>query len=274
MKTRIPLGRVAFEESRLFAIAGPCVMESDEVCLRVAETLAAVADRLGMAVAFKSSFDKANRTSGTSYRGPGMEVGLKILERVKSVSGLPVVTDVHEPSQATIAAEVADMLQIPAFLCRQTDLIRAAGATGRPVNLKKGQFASPQVMHEAVRKARDAGAGGVAVTERGAFFGYDDLVVDMRFFSVMRGTDALLIFDATHSVQRPAGLGDRSGGRREFVRPLALAAVAAGADGLFIETHPNPEEALCDGPVMLPLDSLEALLRRALAVRAALDDAR
>jgi len=201
-----------------------------------------------------------------SFRGPGLESGLRILEEVKRQTGLPVLTDIHEASQASVVAEVADILQIPAFLCRQTDLIMAAAATAKPVNLKKGQFASPAVMREAVRKARAGGAKHILVTERGNFFGYSDLVVDMRIFHAMSDIGALLVFDATHSVQSPAGLGDASGGRREFAEPLALAAIAAGADGLFIETHPDPDSALCDGPVMLPLERLEGLLQKALAV--------
>ena len=263
---RISLPQTELTDSKLFLIAGPCVIESREVCLTVAEHLKQISRNLDIAVVFKSSFDKANRTSVGSFRGPGLEAGLQILDEVKHHTGLSVLTDIHEASQASAVAEVADILQIPAFLCRQTDLIMAAAATAKPLNLKKGQFASPTVMREAVRKARAGGAEHILVTERGNFFGYSDLVVDMRVFHALSDIRALLVFDATHSVQSPAGLGNASGGSREFAEPLALAAVAAGADGLYIETHPDPDFALCDGPVMLPLQRLEGLLQRALAV--------
>ena len=263
---RIKIRKSELSSDSLFLIAGPCVIESDDLCLAVAEELSGIAEHLGIPVVFKSSFDKANRTSLSSYRGPGLEEGLRVLERVREKTGLPVLTDIHQPEQAAPAAEVVDLLQIPAFLCRQTDLILAAAATGKPLNIKKGQFASPTVMREAVKKALSGGASGIMLTERGNFFGYTDLVVDMRVFSTLSDTDALLVFDATHSVQSPAGLGSASGGNRQFVEPLALAAVAAGAHGLFIETHPDPDSALCDGPVMLPLALLQPLIQKALGV--------
>ena len=225
-------------------------------------------------IIFKASFDKANRSNADAARGPGLEQGLAALARVREATGLPIITDVHLPEQCAPAAEVADVLQIPAFLCRQTDLLLAAGRTGRPVNVKKGQWMQPEAMRGAVNKVRRAGgsAGGqIAVTERGTFFGYGDLVVDMRSFARMRDAcDVPVIFDATHSVQRPGqGVGGASGGAREFIPPLALAAVAAGADGLFMETHPDPDRAPSDGPNMIPLAELDALIDRMLAVREA-----
>jgi 2-dehydro-3-deoxyphosphooctonate aldolase (KDO 8-P synthase) len=257
-----------FPSDRLFLIAGPCVLERDELQLRVAERLARLAERVPGGIVFKASFDKANRSNPGAERGPGIEEGLAALERVRAASGLPVLTDVHLPDQCAPAAEVVDVLQIPAFLCRQTDLLLAAGATGKPVNVKKGQWMHPEGMRGAVAKVRGAGPGEVAVTERGTFFGYGDLVVDMRSFARLRAAcDAPVIFDATHSVQRPGqGEGGASGGAREFVPPLALAAVAAGADGLFIETHPDPDRAPSDGPNMLPLDALDDLLARLVDV--------
>jgi 2-dehydro-3-deoxyphosphooctonate aldolase (KDO 8-P synthase) len=225
-------------------------------------------------VIFKASFDKANRSNANAARGPGLEEGLAALARVREATGLPVLTDVHLPEQCAVAAQVADVLQIPAFLCRQTDLLFAAGRTGRPVNVKKGQWMQPEAMRGAVNKVRRAGGGEggqVAVTERGTFFGYGDLVVDMRSFVRMRAAcDVPVIFDATHSVQRPGqGVDGASGGAREFIPPLALAAVAAGADGLFMETHPDPDNAPSDGPNMVPLAELDALVDQLLAVREA-----
>ncbi len=255
----------------LFLIAGPCVLEGDDLNLRVAEKLARLAEQLPGGIIFKASFDKANRSNPGAARGPGILDGLERLSRVRRETGLPLLTDVHLPDQCAPAAEVADVLQIPAFLCRQTDLLQAAGATGRAVNVKKGQWLQPEGMRGAVAKVRGAAPSGhstVAVTERGTFFGYGDLVVDMRVFSRMREEcDVPVIFDATHSVQRP-GLGKlgASGGAREFIPPLALAAIAAGADGLFIETHPAPARAPSDGPNMLPLDDLEPLVKRAVDV--------
>ncbi len=257
---------------RLFLIAGPCVVENDALHLRVAERLARLAERVPGGVIFKASFDKANRSNAGAPRGPGMEAGLAALERVRAETGLPVLTDVHLPGQCAVAAEVVDVLQIPAFLCRQTDLLVAAGATGRPVNVKKGQWMHPEGMAGAVAKVRGAhpgetsAHGEVAVTERGSFFGYGDLVVDMRSFARMRAAcDAPAIFDGTHSVQRPGmGEGGASGGAREFIPGLTLAAVAAGADGLFLETHPTPDQAPSDGPNMLQLDALDDLVARAV----------
>ncbi|HEY0971933.1 MAG TPA: 3-deoxy-8-phosphooctulonate synthase [Gemmatimonadales bacterium] len=257
---------------RLFLIAGPCVVENDALHLRVAERLARLAERVPGGVIFKASFDKANRSNVGAPRGPGMESGLAALERVRAETGLPVLTDVHLPEQCAAAAEVVDVLQIPAFLCRQTDLLVAAGATGKPVNVKKGQWMHPEGMAGAVAKVRSArpgaagAAGDLAVTERGTFFGYGDLVVDMRSFPRMRAAcDAPTVFDGTHSVQRPGmGEGGASGGAREFIPGLTLAAVAAGADGLFLETHPMPDQAPSDGPNMLPLDALDDLVARAV----------
>jgi 2-dehydro-3-deoxyphosphooctonate aldolase (KDO 8-P synthase) len=275
-----------FRDDALFVIAGPCVLEDDALNLRVAEHLAKLADKVPGGIVYKASFDKANRSNAQAHRGPGIEEGLRALERVKKASGLRVLTDVHLPDQCAAVAEVADVLQIPAFLCRQTDLLEAAGATGKAVNIKKGQWLHPEGMRGAVEKVREATSGkrhadgdrrlslpasrlsDIAVTERGTFFGYGDLVVDMRDFARMRESAGVpVIFDATHSVQRPGqGSGGSSGGAREFIPPLALAAVAAGADGLFLETHPNPDQAPSDGPNMLPLNELESLLDRVLAV--------
>ena len=256
--------RPVFPRNALFLIAGPCVLEDDGLNLRVAEHLARLAERVPGGVLFKASFDKANRSAAGAPRGPGLERGLTALARVREATGLRVLTDVHLPEQCAPAAETADVLQIPAFLCRQTDLLEAAGRTGRPVNIKKGQWLAPEGMRGAVSKVR--GAAEVAVTERGSFFGYGDLVVDMRSFARMReACDATVIFDATHSVQRPGlGVGGSSGGAREFVPTLALAAVAAGTDGLFMETHPDPDHAPSDGPNMLPLTELDVLVERAV----------
>ena len=256
-----------FPADRLFLIAGPCVLERDELQLRVAEHLARLAEQVPGGIIFKASFDKANRSNPGAARGPGLDEGLAALARVRDASGLPILTDVHLPEQCAPAAEVVDVLQIPAFLCRQTDLLVAAGATGKPVNVKKGQWMHPEGMAGAVAKVRGAGAAGeIAVTERGTFFGYGDLVVDMRSFTRMRESCAApVIFDGTHSVQRPGqGVGGASGGAREFIPPLTLAAVAAGADGLFLETHPTPDTAPSDGPNMLPLPALDDLVLRAV----------
>ena len=256
----------AFPRDRLFLIAGPCVLESDDLNLRVAEAVARVGEKLPGGVIFKASFDKANRSNADGARGPGLEAGIAALERVKRASGLRVLTDVHLPEQCAAVAQVADALQIPAFLCRQTDLLLAAGATGLPVNVKKGQWMHPEGMAGAVAKVRSTGNGQVAVTERGTFYGYGDLVVDMRAFVRMReACNAPVIFDATHSVQRPGqGEGGASGGAREFIPVLLGAAMAAGADGFFLETHPDPEAAPSDGPNMLPLGELDGAVRRAL----------
>ncbi len=263
-----------FPADRLFLIAGPCQLEDDTLNLRVAEALARLAEHVPGGIIFKASFDKANRSNVDGVRGPGLEAGLAALARVRAATGLPILTDVHEASQCAIAAEVVDVLQIPAFLCRQTDLLLAAGATGKAVNVKKGQWMHPDGMRGAVRKV-EAGAalaaveaGALAVTERGTFFGYGDLVVDMRSFARMRAScDVPVIFDATHSVQRPGqGVGGTSGGAREFIPPLTLAAIAAGAQGLFIETHPDPDHAPSDGPNMVRLDQLGDLMARVVDI--------
>ncbi len=253
-----------------FLIAGPCVVESDDLNLRVGEALAALGARLGIGVIYKASYDKANRSRLKAARGPGLEAGLRALEAVRTATGLPVLTDVHETGQVAAAAQVADVLQIPAFLCRQTDLLVAAGKAGRPVNVKKGQWMTPEGMRGAVEKVRAGGGGApeIAITERGTFFGYGDLVVDMRSFARLRAAcNVPVIFDATHSVQQP-GQGDdgASGGLRAFIPPLLYAAAAAGADGFFLETHPEPARAPSDGPNMVPLDELEGIVQRALDV--------
>jgi len=263
-----------FPSDRLFLIAGPCQLEDDALNLRVAEALARLAEHVPGGVIFKASFDKANRSNVDGVRGPGLEAGLAALDRVRAATGLPILTDVHEASQCAMAAQVVDVLQIPAFLCRQTDLLLAAGATGKAVNVKKGQWMHPEGMTGAVRKV-EAGAalagrelGALAVTERGTFFGYGDLVVDMRAFARMRAACSVpVIFDATHSVQQPGkGQGGASGGAREFIPPLTFAAVAAGAQGLFLETHPNPNVAPSDGPNMIPLADLPALVQQAVDI--------
>jgi 2-dehydro-3-deoxyphosphooctonate aldolase (KDO 8-P synthase) len=254
-----------------FLIAGPCVLEDDRVNLAVAEALAEIGAGLGLPVVFKASFDKANRSSAGSPRGPGMDEGLRRLETVRTETGLPLLTDVHLPEQCAAAAEVVDALQIPAFLCRQTDLLEAAGATGRPVNVKKGQWMAPAEMRGAVEKVRGAGSSAVAVTERGTFFGYGNLVVDMRSFALLgEACDAPAIFDGTHSVQRPGEGAGVSGGEPRHIPALVRAAIAAGADALFLETHPDPARGLSDTTNMLPLARLRPLLEEVLALRAAL----
>jgi 2-dehydro-3-deoxyphosphooctonate aldolase (KDO 8-P synthase) len=247
--------------ARLTLIAGPCVIENEKLCLWVASALKRTCDRLGIFYVFKSSFDKANRTSAKSYRGPGLEAGLKVLAKVRAQVGVPVLTDVHTEAQAAIAGEVVDILQIPAFLCRQTDLLEAAALSGQIVNLKKGQFLSPGEMGLAVEKVKAAGGKKILLTERGTTFGYHNLVADMRSIPIMKQFGCPVIFDATHSVQLPGGGGDKSGGQREFAPVLARAALAAGAHGVFIETHPRPDRALSDGPNMIPLIEMPALLR-------------
>ncbi|HLV25135.1 MAG TPA: 3-deoxy-8-phosphooctulonate synthase [Gemmatimonadales bacterium] len=256
---------------RFFLIAGPCVLEEDSLNLQVGEALARLAERVPGGIVFKASFDKANRSNAGAARGPGIDEGLEKLARVRRETGLPVLTDVHLPEQCAAAAEVVDVLQIPAFLCRQTDLLLAAGATGKPVNVKKGQWLHPEGMRGAVNKVRGASPASsieVAVTERGTFFGYGDLVVDLRSIPRMReACDAPVIFDGTHSVQRPGmGEGGASGGAREFIQPLTLGAIAAGANGIFLETHPDPERSPSDGPNMIPLGQLGELADRALGV--------
>jgi 2-dehydro-3-deoxyphosphooctonate aldolase (KDO 8-P synthase) len=251
----------------LLLIGGPCALESEELARRVAGTMAEICDRLGMCYVFKASFDKANRTSLDSYRGPGLEEGLSILARIRREMNVPVISDIHDVSQVGPAAEVLDILQIPAFLCRQTDLLTAAAATGKTVNVKKGQFVSPWDMENAVNKMRGVGGRKIMLVERGASFGYNNLVVDMRSLPVMRSFGCPVIFDATHSVQLPGGAGGASGGQREFIAPLARAAVAAGIDGLFMEIHPEPDKALCDGPNSIPLAEIESLLVQLQRVR-------
>jgi 2-dehydro-3-deoxyphosphooctonate aldolase (KDO 8-P synthase) len=257
-----------FRRDALFLIAGPCVLEDDTLNLRVAEHLARLADAVPGGIIFKASFDKANRSNAGAHRGPGLDEGLAKLARVREKTGLPLLTDVHLPEQCAATAGVVDVLQIPAFLCRQTDLLVAAGATGKAVNIKKGQWMHPEGMKGAVTKTMKAGASEIALTERGSFFGYGDLVVDMRAFNRMRDAgDAPVIFDATHSVQQPGkGQGGSSGGAREFIPPLTLAAIGAGANGLFMETHPDPDNAPSDGPNMMPLDRLDDLVKRAVDV--------
>jgi 2-dehydro-3-deoxyphosphooctonate aldolase (KDO 8-P synthase) len=254
-----------------FLIAGPCVLEDDRLNLAVGEALARLSEELRLPIVFKASFDKANRSSPGSARGPGMDEGLRKLERVGRETGLPLVTDVHEPDQCEATAQVVDVLQIPAFLCRQTDLLLAAGATGRAVNVKKGQWMAPREMKGAAGKVRGAGASGLAVTERGTFFGYGNLVVDMRGFVQLReACDAPAIFDGTHSVQRPGEGEGISGGEPRFIPYLVRAAVAAGCDAVFLETHPEPEKGLSDTTNMLRLDRLRPLVEEILAIRAAL----
>ena len=261
-----------FRVDGFVVFAGPCVLEDESLNLRVAEGVRDAAAAAGFPAAFKASFDKANRSRSASARGPGLAEGLPALRAVREATGLPVMTDVHEPGQAGPVAEVADVLQVPAFLCRQTDLLRAAGATGKVVNVKKGQWMSPEAMAGAVEKVAEAGAAQVLVTERGTAFGYGDLVVDMRSFERTRkATGAPVVFDGTHSVQRPGlGAGGASGGAPEHIGALARAAVAAGCDGLFAEVHPDPARAPCDGANMLPLDALAELLRSVAAIRTAL----
>jgi 2-dehydro-3-deoxyphosphooctonate aldolase (KDO 8-P synthase) len=259
-------------KSRLFVIAGPCVIESEDHCLQVAHELAAIAQKLDILLIFKSSFDKANRTSGSSFRGPGIDEGLRILEKVREQTGLAVLTDVHEPAQAQKVAEIVDVLQTPAFLARQTDFIRAVAATGKPVNIKKAQFMAPADMANVVEKARAAAieAGhkenNFLLCERGTSFGYNTLISDMRGLAIMAETGYPVVFDATHSVQQPGGLGSHSGGQSQYVPLLARAAVAAGVSGVFMETHPDPANALSDGPNALPLDRFEGLVRQLLAI--------
>ena len=255
-------------------IAGPCVIESRDLALEVAERVKEITDRLGIRYIFKASYDKANRSSGGSFRGPGVEGGLEVLAEVKRTLNLPVLTDIHESRQAAAVAEVVDVLQIPAFLCRQTDLLLAAAeavrGTEKVINVKKGQFLAPWDMAQVVKKLRDAGVDNLWLTERGSSFGYNTLVVDYRGLPQMQELGCPVIFDATHSVQQPGGKGTSTGGQREFVAPLARAAVAVGVDGLFMEVHPDPENALSDGPNMVPLHRLEPLLAQLCEIREAI----
>jgi 2-dehydro-3-deoxyphosphooctonate aldolase (KDO 8-P synthase) len=267
----VPIGNVVCGPGRpLLWIAGPCVIESHELTLRIADTLAELAQRLQLPLVFKASFDKANRTSGKSFRGPGLREGMKTLDAVKRRTGLPVTTDIHETAQVAAVAAVCDLLQVPAFLARQTDLVQAAGKTGRAVNVKKGQFMAPWDMRHVVTKMEEVGNRNLLLTERGATFGYGNLVSDMRSIPWMQDLGCPVIFDATHSVQMPGGAGDRSSGDRRMVPYLARAAVAAGCDGVFLETHPRPDEALSDGPNMVPLHELPDLIQCCLRIRQAI----
>lgn len=252
----------------LLLIAGPCVLESEDLAREVAAALKEMAGRLSISLVFKSSFDKANRTALDSYRGPGMEKGLQILADIRQDFNVPVISDIHETRQVQEAGQVLDVLQIPAFLCRQTDLLVAAARSGKAINLKKGQFVAPWDMANAVNKIRAFGNKNLMLCERGFSLGYNNLVVDMRALPVMHSLGCPVIFDATHSVQLPGGAGNSSGGQREFIAPLARAAVAAGLDGIFMEVHPRPEKALCDGPNSMPLERVEALLKVLLKIHA------
>ena len=262
-------GKFRIGGAGLALIAGPCLVEDYDTTVAIALRLAELATSLAMPLIFKASYDKANRTSVSSPRGPGWREGLEILAAVKEASGMPLLTDVHETVQVTEAAQVADILQIPAFLCRQTDLLVEAGRTGRPVNIKKGQFLAPADIQHAIAKVTSTGNQQVIVTERGSSFGYNNLVVDMRGLTIVRSFGYPVIFDATHSVQLPGGAGGASGGQRQFVATLARAAVAAGVDGIFLEVHPQPGEAPCDGPNMVPLDELRPLLENLQAIHQA-----
>jgi len=250
----------------LFLIAGPCVIESEQLALDTSAELKAITDRLGIHFIYKSSFDKANRSAGSSFRGPGLEQGLRILQKVKHETGVPVITDVHEDTPIDEVADVVDVLQTPAFLCRQTNFIQKVASVGKPVNIKKGQFLAPWDMKNVVDKAQSTGNKQIMVCERGVSFGYNNLVSDMRALAVMRDTGCPVVFDATHSVQLPGGHGTSSGGQREHVPVLARAAVAAGISGLFMETHPDPDKALSDGPNAWPLDRIESLLKTLIAL--------
>jgi len=253
----------------LLLIAGPCVIESEALCLQIAEALAEIARQLPVQVVFKASYDKANRTSAGSFRGPGIDEGLGVLDRVRRETGLPVTTDVHLPEQATSAGQVCDLLQVPAFLCRQTDLLLAAAATGKAVNVKKGQFVAPIDMRHVVAKLLAGGCRDILLCERGTFFGYGRLVNDFAGLLTMRGFGVPVIFDATHSVQHPASLGETTGGDRALVEPLARAAAAVGIDGLFFETHPDPDKSPSDGPNMVPLNRLRGVVERVLRIHEA-----
>lgn len=258
---RIKLRNFEIGGDKLTIMAGPCAIESQEILNRTAEKLKEVTEKLGINYIFKSSFDKANRSSITSFRGPGLEKGLEMLAKVKSEFDLPIVTDIHNPDQAAIVAEVADVLQIPAFLCRQTDMLVAAAKTGKIINIKKGQFLAPEQMLPLIKKVEDSGNSNILVTDRGTSFGYNNLVVDFRGIQIMQQFNYPVVFDATHSVQLPGANGTSSGGDRRFVPLLAKSAMAAGANALFFEVHPDPDCAKCDGPNMIPLDKAETLFR-------------
>ena len=260
--TSTALWKILNKPSRLFLFSGPCVIESEALCLKIAKSLKRTCAALGITYVFKASFDKANRTSVKAKRGPGLDAGLRILASVRDKAGVPVLTDVHTGQQAEQAAKVVDILQIPAFLCRQTDLITAAANTGKIVNIKKGQFLSPNEMEQVAAKAANCGNKKIILTERGSSFGYNNLVADMRSIPIMQSFGYPVVFDATHSVQLPGGGGDRSAGQGEFAPVLAKAALAAGANGLFIETHPEPAKSPSDGPNMIPLGQMSATLKR------------
>jgi len=261
MKHQIKLDTFTIEaDGAFFLIAGPCVIENEKSTLEIAAFLREMSEKLRIPIIFKTSYDKANRTSLDSFRGPGMDKGLEIIQKVKEATGLPVLSDVHRIGEARKAAEVLDVIQIPAFLCRQTDLILAVARLGLPVNIKKGQFISPREIGPTIDKVKSTGNLNIIITERGTFFGYNNLVVDMRSIAIMKGFGFPVVFDATHSVQLPGGEGTRSGGQRDFVSHLSKAAVAAAADGLFMAVHPPPHSALCDGPNSLPLHEVEPLL--------------
>lgn len=262
----VSVGDVVIGDGQLCLIAGPCVIENLELCQRVAGHMTELCHRLGASYIFKASFDKANRTAHDSSRGPGLEVGLEVLARIRREFGVPVTTDIHESWQASPTAQVVDLLQIPAFLCRQTDLLAAAAHTGKPVNVKKGQFLAPWDAGNIVAKLQAFGASGILLTERGTSFGYNTLIVDMAGLPILRGFGVPVVFDATHSVQRPSGAGKQSGGNRSAIEPLARAAVAVGIDALFMETHPDPEHALSDAATQYPLQQMEPLLQRLLAI--------
>jgi 2-dehydro-3-deoxyphosphooctonate aldolase (KDO 8-P synthase) len=269
MPRAVSIGNFTAGEGRpLFLIAGPCVIENEAVVMETAEALKHLGEQLQIPIVFKSSYDKANRSAIDSYRGPGLIAGLKVLRQVKERFGLPLLSDVHHPEEIEAAAGVLDILQIPAFLCRQTDLVVAAAKSGKIVNVKKGQFLAPWDMGNIVKKIESAGCRRILLTERGSSFGYNNLVTDMRAIPIMQRLGYPVIFDATHSVQLPGGQGTSSGGQREFVPTLTKAAVAAGCDGLFMEVHPHPERALSDGPTMVPLAELEGLLRQVKAIEA------
>src|SRR5918912_2372121 len=270
--TPFKVGNVELGGGELFLIAGPCVVESEAHAMKMAEAISDITRRLGVPYIFKASYDKANRTSATAHRGPGVEEGLRVLGRVRNEMGLSVLTDVHETSRVRAAAEVADVLQIPAFLCRQTDLIVEVARTGRAVNIKKGQFLAPHDMKNAIAKATSQGNERVIITERGTSFGYNNLVVDFRGLPIMRGFGYPVVYDVTHSLQRPGGLGTASGGDSQFIEYMARAGVACGVDGVFMEVHDNPAAALSDGPNSLPLERLAPLLETLKAIHALVKD--
>lgn len=268
MKRAMHVGSAAFRPGDLFLIAGPCVIEDEAITFETAERLKTICSDLSISFVFKSSFDKANRTSVSSFRGPGIDRGLRILSDIRSKLQIPIIADIHVMEEVRPAAEVLDALQIPAFLCRQTDLVLAAAKTGKPVNIKKGQFLAPWDVKNIIDKFISSGNKNLFITERGVSFGYNNLVVDFRAFPIMRSFGYPVIFDVTHSLQLPGGQGASSGGQREFAEPMAKAAVAAGIDGLFMEVHPDPEKALCDGPNMIRLDKIQGFLTRVKAVHA------